>query len=158
MLRYGLIFLKKRGISVKSDISMFKVNFLALLFRILGIGLTLRILEIGERDAIDMYSNLLESEELSEEEKRAVRKILEDELIHENDFLEEETKFKDFINHVRDAILGMSDGIVEILSVSAGLAGAYGNPLPVAIGGTIVGIAGALSMGISAYSSARAQK
>lgn len=38
MLRYGLIFLKKRGISVKSDISMFKVNFLALLFRISRYG------------------------------------------------------------------------------------------------------------------------
>jgi len=73
-------------------------------------------------------------------------------------FAEEESRFKDFMNHVRDAVLGMSDGLVEVLSVSAGLAGAYGDPINVAIGGSIVGIAGALSMGIGAFTSVRAQR
>ena len=72
--------------------------------------------------------------------------------------VEEESVFKDFLEHVRDAVLGMSDGLVEILSVAAGLAGAYNNPLNVALGGTIVGIAGALSMGIGSYTSVKAQR
>lgn len=93
-----------------------------------------------------------------DEEKEAIKRILEDELVHEHGFLEEETKFKDFINHVRDAVLGMNDGLVEVLSVSAGLAGVYGDPIPVAIGGVIVGIAGALSMGIGTYTSVKAQR
>ena len=62
------------------------------------------------------------------------------------------------MNYVSDAILGMSDGLVEVLSVSAGLAGAYGNPFNVALGGLIVVIAGALSMGIGSFTSVRAQK
>lgn len=45
----------------------------------------------------------------------------------------------------------MSDGLVEVLSVSTGLAGAYGDPANVALGGLIVGIAGALSMGIGVF-------
>ncbi len=87
------------------------------------------------------------------EEKDKLRRILEDELLHE-----EESMFKDFMDHVRDAILGMSDGLVEVLSVSAGLAGVYGNSFYVVLGSTIVGIAGALSMGIGAFTSVRAQK
>ena len=49
---------------------------------------------------------------------------------------EEEEIFRDmknFLDHIRDAVLGMSDGLVEFLSVTAGLAGAYGNSLSVAI-------------------------
>ena len=65
---------------------------------------------------------------------------------------------REFLEHIRDAVLGMSDGLVEILSVSAGLAGAYANPLYVALGGIIVGIGGALSMGLGAYISVKAQR
>lgn len=154
-----LNFLKKRSVDIRSlKINKLKVDFLALIFRVLGLGLTLRLLELGERSAIDLYSTILESAKLTDEEKEAIKQILEDELVHEHDFLEEETKFRDFINHVRDAVLGMSDGLVEVLSVSAGLAGAYGNPIPVAMGGAIVGIAGALSMSIGTYTSVKAQK
>ncbi len=71
---------------------------------------------------------------------------------------EEEETFKDIMDHIRDAVLGMSDGLVEVLSVAAGLAGAYGDPFNVALGGTIVGIAGALSMGIGVFTSVGAQR
>ncbi len=134
------------------------VKFYMLLFHLLGLGLMLKILENGEIKAIEMYSKMLESPELTDEEKEELRKILADELLHEEEFVVEETRIKEFMEHVRDAVLGMSDGVVEILSVSAGLAGAYGNPLSVALGGLIVGVAGSLSMGIGAFSSVRAQK
>jgi len=70
---------------------------------------------------------------------------------------EEEEIFRDLLDYIRDAVLGMSNGLVEVLSVTAGLAGAYGNPLSIAIGGTDVGIASALSMGIGAFTSVRAK-
>jgi len=152
-------FLGRREVSVEGvKVSRLKVSFWVLLFRILGLGLTFKILESSERKAIEMYSEILDSEELSSEEREALKKVLEDELIHEHTFAEEESRFKEFINHVRDAVLGMNDGLVEVLSVSAGLAGAYGDPLYVALGGLIVGVGGALSMGIGAFTSVRAQK
>jgi len=52
----------------------------------------------------------------------------------------------------------MNDGLVEILSVTAGLAGAYGSTFYVALSGLVVAIAGALSMGIGAFVAARAQR
>jgi len=157
--RFWVEFLRRRGVVVKDfRVSKFKVFMYSLLFRLLGLGLTLKILEVGEQEAIKLYSTLLESRDVSEDEREGVVKILEDELIHEHEFIDEESRFKEFINHVRDAVLGMSDGLVEVLSVSAGLAGVYGEPLSVALGGTIVGVAGALSMGIGAFSSVRAQR
>ncbi len=52
----------------------------------------------------------------------------------------------------------MNDGLVEVLSVTSGLAGAYGDPFHVALGGVIVGAAGVLSMGIGAFASVSAQR
>lgn len=152
-------FLSKRDIN-PSNVKprMFRVKLYILLFHILGLGLTIKLLESSELKAIETYTKLLNNPELSGEEVNELRKILADELVHEEEFVSEETRLEEFIEHIRDAILGMSDGVVEILSVSAGLAGAYGDPLNVAIGGLIVGIAGSLSMGIGAYSSVRAQR
>lgn len=150
-------FLKERGVEPRVGRVGLKARLSALLFRLIGLGLTLKLLERGERGAIEMYSEMLESPGLGEE-KSGIRRILEEELIHEQEFEEESGRFKEFMEHVRDAVLGMSDGLVEILSVSAGLAGAYGNPLYVALGGAIVGIGGALSMGISSFTSVRAQR
>ncbi len=152
-------FLERRGV----DISRIRINKKLLrlkiaLFKILGYGLTLKILELGENNAIKSYSQLLSSPYLLEDEKQRLRKILEDELVHEDEFEEEESRLKNFLQHVRDAILGMNDGLVEILSVSAGLAGAYGNPIYVALGGSIVGIGGALSMAVGTYISVKAQR
>ncbi len=152
-------FLEKRGI----NINKIKVNNILLrlkitLFGILGYGLTLKILELGEDNAIKTYSQLLGSPKITEEERQQLRKILEDELVHEEEFEEEESRLKEFLLHVRDAILGMNDGLVEILSVSAGLAGAYGDPIYVALGGSIVGIGGALSMAVGTYISVKAQR
>ncbi len=152
-------FLRKRGIN-PTDIKprRLRIRLYMLLFRILGLGLTIKLLESGEIKAIETYARLLDSPDLSGEEAEKLKKILADELLHEDEFAAEETRLKEFMEHVRDAVLGMSDGVVEILSVSAGLAGAYGNPLNVALGGLIVGIAGSLSMGIGAFSSVRAQR
>ncbi len=152
-------FLKARGVDPsKIRPRGWRVRLYSLLFRLIGFGLTIKLLELGEDQAIATYSRLLEKGELSEEEARELRKLIEDELMHEETFLEEESKIKEFLDHVRDAVLGMSDGLVEILSVTAGLAGAYGDPINVALGGLIVGMGGALSMGIGSYISVKAQR
>ena len=135
-----------------------KTAFYAVFLRLFGLALTFRLMESGERDAVELYSRMLESSELDKDEKERIRKILEDELIHEQELAEEESRFKELLDHVRDAVLGMNDGLVEILSVTAGLAGAYGNPFYVALSGLVVAIAGALSMGIGAFVAARAQR
>jgi len=126
--------------------------------RILGTPLIIKLLEAGEVAAISLYSKILKEGWLPEDKNVVLRSVLEDELLHESLFRKEEEKFKGFLNHVRDAVLGMSDGLVEVLSVTAGLAGAYGDPLHTALGGLIVGFGGATSMAIGSYVSIKSQK
>ncbi len=152
-------FLRRRGVDVGAiRVSKLRIWLFSLLARLLGLGITIKILEMSEEDAIETYSRILGDKSIDESERKEILGILEDELVHEHEFAEEEERYKDFISHVRDVVLGMSDGLVEILSVSTGLAGAYGNPFAVALGGSIVGVAGALSMGIGSFTSVRAQK
>lgn len=152
-------FLEKRGVNPSEvGVSSLKMMLYAIVLKLFGLALTFRLMEAGEADAVELYSRMLERQELDEGERATVRKILEEELVHEQELAEEESRFKELLEHVRDAVLGMNDGLVEILSVTAGLAGAYGDPSHVALGGFVVAVAGALSMGIGAYVAARAQR
>jgi len=157
--RFWREYLVKHGV----DVDRFKprktrIKLYTLLYRLIGFGLTLKLLERDENEAINLYSWILEHGDLSDNERVELKKIIVDEYMHENTFLEEESRLKEFLDHVRDAILGMNDGLVEILSVSTGLAAAYGDPLNVALGGLIVGFAGALSMAIGSYVSVKSQR
>jgi len=140
------------------SIGFLKTSLYAVFLRLFGLALTFRLMESGERDAVELYSKMLGSPELKEDEKNTLRKILEDELVHEQELAEEESRFIKLLNHIRDMVLGMNDGLVEILSVTMGLAGAYGSSFYVALSGVVVAVAGALSMGIGAFVAARAQK
>jgi len=63
------------------------------------------------------------------------------------------------VENIRDFVLGMNDGLVELLGAVTGLSAVYvHNPKIVGISGLIVGVAGALSMGIGAFISVRSQR
>jgi len=145
------------------DISSFKprwwrIKFYLLFYRLFGFGLTLKLLERGENEAIKLYSEIIDSGILERGKIEVLKNIIVDELMHEEEFLDEESRISEFLDHVRDSVLGMNDGLVEILSVSTGLVAAYNDPLYVALGGLIVGFAGALSMAIGSYISVKSQK
>jgi len=84
-------------------------------------------------------------------------KIIQDELEHESHFGNQKGAFD--IGNIRDFILGMNDGLVEILGTVTGLSAVYpSHPFTVGINGLIVGVAGALSMAIGAFTSVRSQR
>jgi VIT1/CCC1 family predicted Fe2+/Mn2+ transporter len=90
-------------------------------------------------------------------EKRRLRAIILDEIEHETYF--KQTAQTLGVGNLRDFVLGMNDGLVELLGTVAGLSAVYpGNPLLVAVSGLVVGIAGSLSMGIGAFVSVRSQR
>jgi len=54
-------FLKNRGFDLtKIKVSSLKTAFYALFLRIFGLAFTFRLMESGERDAIELYSRMLE--------------------------------------------------------------------------------------------------
>ncbi len=152
-------FLQRRGLDTASlKYSSLKFTTHKLMLKIIGKALTLRIMETDENQAIDLYSSILEEPELSDEERENITRVISDELVHENLLTNEEASLGSLTAYIKDAVLGMSDGLVEILSVTTGLAGVSGAPMIVAISGMVVGIAGAISMAIGTYTSTRSQR
>jgi VIT1/CCC1 family predicted Fe2+/Mn2+ transporter len=152
-------FLEKRGIRTTGlAASKFRVFFSALLCRLLGIGLSLKILERGEHNAVRHYAVMLQSPRISEAEKTGISQILADELSHEEEFEEYVAKFKFFIDKVAVIFTQLSSGLVTVLSVSAGFAGAYRTPIAAAVAGLIVGVTGALNSALGFYFFGKTEK
>ncbi len=125
--------------------------------KLMGVRITVSLSEMGESSAIESYYDFFEHGDLDEEEKKKLRLIILDELEHERFFLREKKILH--TENIRDMVLGMNDGLVEILGAVTGLSAVYyNNPLLVGLSGLIVGVAGSLSMGIGAYVSVRSQR
>jgi VIT1/CCC1 family predicted Fe2+/Mn2+ transporter len=58
---------------------------------------------------------------------------------------------------VRDIFLGLNDGLVEILGAVSGFFGAFQSATTVLVAGSMVAVAGALSMGAGAYLAASSE-
>lgn len=130
---------------------------LQLLLRLVGPVWLVSALELGETGAAHTYYRVWREGVLDDVERAELQSIIVDELEHEASFRKEQKGSA--LTNVRDFVLGMNDGLVEILGAVTGLSAAYaGNPLLVAVSGLVVGVAGALSMGIGAFISVRSQR
>ncbi len=151
-------FLEKNGVKPPEvRIKKLRLAIASFLNKFTNPVIVVSFLELGEANSVKEYYEFLKKAPLSEEEKETLKSIIVDEIQHETFFAKEAEKLG--ISNVRDFVLGMNDGLVEILGAVTGLSAVYvNNPMMVAISGSIVGIAGALSMGIGAYISVRSQR
>ena len=149
-------FLLKRGITT-AEPSWLSFAWARLLRRILGTRRYLSLLEITEATAVDSYYQFLNSAALEEAERTNIARIIEDELGHEEEL---ESQFNALPkDNVRDFVMGMNDGLVELLGAVTGLSAVYPtHPRIVAVNGLVVGLAGALSMAIGTWVSVRSQR
>ena len=151
-------YLKKRGVEVKEKkLGLWERFGVYLLRKLFGVSMVISLSEMGEASAIYTYYDFYTHGDLSSQEKEVLSRIILDEMEHEKLFYEEK-KFL-HVENIRDMVLGMNDGLVEILGAVTGLSAVYvNNPLLVALSGLIVGVAGSLSMGIGSYVSVRSQR
>lgn len=151
-------FLRDRNKEVPKEKSRKFKLFTYKVFRtLLGSKLFVTILEMNETTSTESYYRYFNESSLTEKEKLVLSKIIEDELEHEKIFNSQKDKFS--IENIRDFILGMNDGLVEILGTVTGLSAVYPkSPITVGTAGLVVGVAGALSMAIGAYTSVRSQR
>jgi len=132
-------------------ISTLYVDALAFIYRLLGLGLTLKLLESGERRMIHSYANVLGSGSLSQEERNGVTRFLLAELAHEEEFTEQEVDFRFFISKISTIFTQTSGGLVLVLSTAIGLSGVYTDPRTIGVTGLIVGITSALNTVVGFY-------
>ncbi|WP_048147753.1 VIT1/CCC1 transporter family protein [Palaeococcus ferrophilus] len=151
-------FLTKRNASPpRVKVGRLRVLSIRVLRKLLGPGAVASLLEMGENSAVEKYFEFLTNFELEEAERRALSEVILDELEHEHFFAETKRRFH--TENIRDFVLGMNDGLVELLGAVTGLSAVYvSTPRIVGISGLIVGVAGALSMAIGAFISVRSQR
>ncbi len=157
--RFWREFLKRRGEELPSEKRKPFQSLVVFLGRFVNPLLLVSLLELGESSAYTQYYRFLKEKgtELSEEEVKRLRSIILDELSHESTFREKVEELG--LSNVRDMVLGMNDGLVELLGVVAGLSAVYRHePHTVGASAVVVGIAGAISMGVGAFISVRSQR
>jgi len=156
--RFWKAFLEARGAAAQERApNRVRLMLLRLVQRVMNSALLVSLLELGESDAAAKYLECLRTAPMSEGEKAELKRIVLDEIEHEVTFRAKLAQLP--LGNVRDYVLGMNDGLVEFLGVVTGLSAVYyGRPLVVAVSGIVVGVAGAMSMGIGAFISVRSQR
>ncbi len=119
-----------------------EADLYALLFsrRVLGLGLTMKIMEREEHQLEDKIARRGRGISLPKIDETR-ENSLKSEIIGQNTVL----------GNIRDIFFGMSDGLVEILAAVSGIGAALQSPLLVIVAGSIVAVSGTLSMAGGAY-------
>ena len=150
-------FLESRGVEPgRVRVSRLSLAIVKALRR-LSPALSSSFLEFNEMSAIMRYYDFYRAYEMSESEREELKRIIVDEIEHENFFSGKKRLFG--AENVRDMVLGINDGLVEILGVVTGLSAVYvSRPDLVGMSGLVVGVAGALSMASGSFISVRSQR
>lgn len=117
--------------------------------RIFGFTFGIKLMECGEKEAQQEYSQIRPS-------VPEVNEIVRDENEHENaliQLLDEER-----LRYIGSIVLGLNDALVELTGALAGFTFAFQDTRLIALTGLITGIAAALSMGASEYLSTKSEK
>ena len=140
-----------------TPVQRWKLGFLLLIRRLVGRRITYLILEAIEHYGIGNYVKLWD-EFKDTPLARGIREILLDELEHEDEIVDTAARRQLTGEDVRNMVLGLNDGLVEILGSVGGFFAAFHRPLTVALAASIVGFAGALSMGAGTYISIKSER
>jgi VIT1/CCC1 family predicted Fe2+/Mn2+ transporter len=144
--------LEKNGVKAsKIRPKRIKIKLLLILRYIIGEFLTVRLLEHGEIETCEKYSGYIQRRGTNDQFAVTLTNILNDEIQHEEIFENRIAKAENQLERNRDIILGISDGLVEVLAAIAGLAAFIYYPYLIALGGTVVAIGGTISMSVGAY-------
>ena len=150
--------LEKSGMKVDEIRPKFgRIRALLVIRKLMGNYLSIKLLEHNEIDSILQYNKFLEDNRSDAEISNTLQKIILDEIEHEDVFSRKAGDEDILIQKNRDLIYGMSDGLVEVLASLAGLSAIISNHFYIALGGTVVGIGGAISMSLGAYLSQKSE-
>ncbi len=145
-LNHYNIWKKFTGTDVKPN--RFKILRFYFISRVFGLTFGLKLMESGEENAQQFYSELaLKTEE--------IEKIIKEEGDHEDELLQ--MLDENFLKYTGSIVLGLNDALVELTGALAGFTLALKNSKLIALVGLVTGIAAALSMASSEYLSTKAE-
>ena len=122
--------------------------FLVLLRLIFGVTFVIKLLERGEDKAVERYRTVLDLIQ-TEEDRRVVERIIQDELDHEQYFVSQLDEI--IVKYMSALVLGLADAIIEITGTHAGTLGTTSSTIITGAVGLVVGISAAISMASASY-------
>ncbi len=128
-----------------------KIIFYSIILRLLGLPIAIKIIEAHEKKIENEFSKLIKSEEISEEKRKIIKELFIDEINEENKIKLMIIKNNRILKNIKDVIIGMNDGLVEVLAAISGIATATNSNIIVLISGLIIALSGALSMAGGAF-------
>jgi len=118
-----------------------------------GIHLIIEAIEIhGIRHYLHVWE-IYKKDPLGE----AVRVVLNDEFIHEDEIVSTASSRRIHPERVRDIFLGLNDGLVEVIGAVSGFFAAFHTASAVFVAGFTVAIAGSISMAAGAFAAVSSQ-
>ncbi|MGI0100398.1 MAG: VIT1/CCC1 transporter family protein [Candidatus Micrarchaeaceae archaeon] len=133
------------------------ISFIVLIRRIFGLEFAIKVMEHGEQRMEGILYNGT-GQSFTGSQRRAIAKVRESEAKVEDNLKEKLLLYSSILSNIRSVILGMNDGLVEILGAVAGFAVVFNTPLLVFVAGSITAIAGTLSMAGGSYLSIEYEK
>ncbi|MGA3020700.1 MAG: VIT1/CCC1 transporter family protein [Candidatus Micrarchaeales archaeon] len=148
--------LKGEGVK-KSLLGRFKMLEMLLARRLLGIAFVVKFLERHEENDLKRHRAALSEQSLARRDKKQIIKIIKDGVMYEKTLMKEADIYKGDLLYAQSIILGLNDGIVEILAIVAGIAMVAATNIVVVMVGLIAGMAGTLSMSAGVYLSSKSE-
>jgi vacuolar iron transporter family protein len=140
------------------DTDSFPVGAIANIRKVVGIALTVKIMEYSEVALEKELTDNINRGSFTQKQKSVIKRVKDSEKVGEDPLKDTLLGYSDVLSNIRSVIFGMNDGLVEILGAVAGFAAALQQPLLVIVAGLIVAIAGTLSMTGGAYLSVDYEK
>lgn len=143
------------GVSFQvSLVIKFKIVLLKLLSLVLPLTIFIHYLEHGEKKAILDYAGLLEIYKDDEKARTIITNVILQEIGHQWQMMEQIADKRLYIVKVKEAIPGMTAGIIQTLGLVIGLLAAHARTLMIGLTGLIAMIGGVIAeMSVSYISS-----
>ena len=128
-----------------------KVTVVVFIYRLLGAGLLIKILESGERQSIQRYLTITNRGDLQEDELNSLIQFLRAELAHEEMFRQYVVRFRFFIRRIDIIFTQTSGGLVVVLSTVIGFSQLYTDSNTLGLICLFVGIISAATTAVEFY-------
>lgn len=147
---------ERRGVKLKglSRFDRLRAKTFVLFRRFVGLGTTIKLLKSREEASAEKYRVLTSSSEIEPQEREMLKQVITDEIVHKGFLANQDVS----VSKVRNAIYGVSDGLVEVLAAVSGFNSVLGSSFLVGLSGFVVGISGMLSMTLGSYLSSKSER
>jgi len=134
-----------------------KILEMRIVRRLFGIAFVVKYLERHEKEGLKRYKAALGDQSLTSGERKHIHKIIEDDAGYERTLIRQAEAYRGELVYSQSIILGLNDGLVEVLALVAGIAVVATSSFMVVALGLLAGISGTLSMTGGVYLSARSE-